>query len=254
MAPQKSTARPIVLDSSSTRGSKIRVAKKRHNLHYKSSPGLKRRNGLLNTAISARSAFMQMASRNSQESLLLRLPGEIRNIIWTYAVGGHLINIRDPYYRKRLSMKSGYHASPLSISAQSPLLHQYVSPTFKLPQVCRQIYCESSSLIYTQNCFAFGSLRAIDNWIKNRPLGQKRLVTSIDVPFEYMRLYYGSLRKFFREKFPSIKRIGVHSMVLYLSCGVHESEEKTMTRIADNIKMYEGQDIDVVCHGRIKSS
>lgn len=173
-------------------------------------------------------------------------------MIWTYAVGNHHIHIQDAYYGKRLHMTSGYRALPLYSSALDPLLCGFVRPTFQLPQVCRQIYCESSPLMYTKNRFSFDSLRATDGWIKSRPLGQKRLVTSINVPFQYMNLYYGGFRKPFNEKFPNIKQIGVPLMFLYLSRELDEKEQDTQNRIVFNIKEYEGQGVNVVYQSRIQ--
>jgi hypothetical protein len=100
--------------------------------------------------------------------------------------------------------------------------------------------------MYSLNNFAFDSYRTFDCWIKNRVIGQKRLITSIDVPYDYMRLYRMGHRKVFHKKFENIKRIGVDVYEPYFAhhkFGVPFNEAKNKTM--QEIKQKEGQDLQV---------
>jgi hypothetical protein len=103
--------------------------------------------------------------------------------------------------------------------------------------------------MYTLNNFSFDSFRTFDRWVKNRVIGQKRLVTSLDVPYEYMRLYRHGHRKLFRQKFPNIKRIGIDTYEPYFTyhkSGVPFQEAKNKT--VRDIKEKEGQNVEVDWH------
>lgn len=91
----------------------------------------------------------------------------------------------------------------------------WIVPNFTLPRVCRQIYVESAPFIYTNNTFTFDLLLTIDAWIKRLTHGQRRLVASIDVPPQYMRMYRSNRRKRFFRTFPNLERVGVSSCWQY---------------------------------------
>lgn len=138
----------------------------------------------------------------------------------------------------------------------------FVRPTFQLPRVCRQIYVESAPYIYTLNTFAFHSVATFDRWIKNRCLGQKRLIASLDVPRTYARLYRSGFCKSFRTKFPNISRIGIDNWTLF--CEYEEIRRspgnngraaldmwvEAKAKIIADIKNTEGQGVCIEWHGQ----
>ncbi|KAJ4296249.1 beta transducin [Kalmusia sp. IMI 367209] len=202
----------------------------------------KRKDGLLNTSISRKSKhLLEFAQRNSVTSPLLRLPPEIRNKIWEYALGGFQIDVRKTGGRKK-AVKLVYTTRP--VGTCYPLSKDYIKPTFHLHEVCRQMYFETSPLIYTLNTFGFSSVEAMDHWIKNRPTGQLRLVDSIDVPMDYLRLYNHGFRMTFRKEFPCIKRIGVDILL-------DETLDDSKERILKKMHECEGDDLIVECYRRL---
>jgi hypothetical protein len=135
---------------------------------------------------------LRSAKLNSVTSPLLRLPGEIRTKIWQYAIGYHQIDIG----HRRLEQ----------LCADEPARNVRPSnPATHFPRTCRQMYVETSPYIYTLNTFGFESVAVFDRWTKNRALGQRRLVASIDMPYDYMHLYRGGFGRTFRQKFENIK-------------------------------------------------
>lgn len=138
----------------------------------------------------------------------------------------------------------------------------FVRPTFQLPRVCRQVYLEASAYVYTENTFAFHDLASFDRWIKNRCIGQRRFVASLDIPRTYTRLYRSSLRKGFRLKFPNIKRIGIDNWTLFCDYDQTRRQPKAKGRspvemwaeakgkIVQEIRAREDADLIVEWHGR----
>ena len=189
------------------------------------------------------------AIRNSKESPLLQLPSEIRNRIWELALGFNHIDIREDIRQRSWPITSTVAIRPthVLIDKSRPLLpRSFVRPTFAAPKVCRQMYVEASRYMYTLNNFAFDNYRTFDCWIKNRVIGQRRLVTSIDVPYDYLRLYRTGHRQLFHKKFENIKRIGVDVFEPYFAhhtFGVPFIESKNKT--LQELKHKEGQDLQI---------
>ena len=87
---------------------------------------------------------------NTRNSALLRLPAEIRNMIWKFALGGYIVNID--------RVLEGGKRDPPKIRPMYPPNASNVdwkwSAIFKLPQVCRQVYAETATMVYQHNTFA----------------------------------------------------------------------------------------------------
>ncbi|KAF2831596.1 hypothetical protein CC86DRAFT_402107 [Ophiobolus disseminans] len=207
MAPQKPTSRSKLLSSYIFSGANTKIQKSKSKTQDTSKSGLKYRNGLLNASIPVRSSLMSIAKRNSNVSPLLRLPGEIRNKIWMYTLGYHNVNIGLRSCKRSWPIGHTLDVRPLHPASRFPRI--FLRPTFHLPEVCRQIYVESAAFTYTLNTFSFDSRKTFDRWVKARPLGQRELVTSVNVPYDYMHVYRHGFRRTFCEKFPNIARIGV---------------------------------------------
>ncbi|CAO2656692.1 Nn.00g054950.m01.CDS01 [Neocucurbitaria sp. VM-36] len=101
-------------------------------------------------------------------------------------------------------------------------------------------------MIYMLNTFGFNGHKALDHWTTKRAIGQRRLITRVDIPYDYMGLYRGGFRKKLREKFPDIERIGVDIMVPYFGQRLEENSlEKAKQRVINFVEKKEGEDIKV---------
>lgn len=101
------------------------------------------------------------AYENNQKNCpLLRLPAEIRQIIYVYTLGNLWITIHD---EKTVTYVARPIPSPLVIpigheSRRDPLEaveSQRQHNIFALPKACRQLYAECHLLVYSQNIFNF---------------------------------------------------------------------------------------------------
>jgi hypothetical protein len=162
-------------------------------------------------------------------------------------------------------VKLGYDARPEGLQDGSVIPRIFVKPAFALPRVCRQMYVETAATVYTLNTFTFTDLQTLDRFIKDRALGQRRLVTSIDVPFEYFRLYADDFRKLFRQTFPNVKRIGIHVQVALSTQRVipwtwslvrplKEPLADTKKRLESWAREKEGVDLEIDWHGGTSTS
>ncbi|KAH4935009.1 hypothetical protein HBI79_080080 [Parastagonospora nodorum] len=98
------------------------------------------KNGMLNVRPKGDEKALVSSNQNSQ---LLRLPAELRNRIWKYALGA--MEFR-PLYRS--SGKSSFQPKPSE-----------KKNAFALLRVCRQIYSETASLSFAVNSFSIRSHR-----------------------------------------------------------------------------------------------
>lgn len=101
------------------------------------------------------SADLPRIQKNATDSPLLRLPAEIRNTIFRYAVGGNKIRIeRAVVYR---TSKKWRENSNSLWHGRADHLHdrrfKAQGTAFHLPEVCRQIYAETATLGYATNIF-----------------------------------------------------------------------------------------------------
>ncbi|KAF1912418.1 hypothetical protein BDU57DRAFT_551267 [Ampelomyces quisqualis] len=84
--------------------------------------------------------------KSNQDSPLLRLPGELRNRIWEYVLGGRTL-------RPRLTPipRSPEQLFQIAQELREPLLG------FALLRTCRQVYMETALLPYKLNAYDFSS-------------------------------------------------------------------------------------------------
>jgi hypothetical protein len=167
----------------------------------------------------------------------LRLPPEIRNKIWRYAVGGLDIHIREIVFID--PVKLSYAARPVGA-------HTYHPPfAFHLHKVSRQVYVEVCPLIYALNTFAFDYVSVMDRWIRARPVGQMQLITSMNITSQYFWLYVHGYRKTFRKKFPHVKRIGICEWSYRIGRRMGETVEEAKERIVKLVHRREGDGVTV---------
>jgi hypothetical protein len=120
--------------------------------------------------------------------------------IWRFVLGGHTVEVST----------SGLYPHPRGIvHADRTLAYGWVTPSFSLPRVSRQLYLEASALIYTSNTFAFETASAFDGWSMRRVPGQRRMVVSVAVPDTEMRQYVAERRRLYTRTFPMLQRIVV---------------------------------------------
>ena len=117
--------------------------------------------------------------RNEAESSLLRLPAELRNKIYEYAVGGHVIELisskKKPHY-KMLSQANGHYTA-------------LANPTV-LSKICRQLHKETALLPYSLNTF-HGSLRRIHKFSKGLTKAQRKQIKILKIFFVRTDLFKG---------------------------------------------------------------
>ncbi|KAH7076994.1 hypothetical protein BKA63DRAFT_594656 [Paraphoma chrysanthemicola] len=215
MAPRKPSSLSKLPQSCTLLETCARATKKAPREGNATFKGLKRRDGLLNTAVSVRSEAMEIAKRNSIESPLLRLPAEIRTKVSKYALGYHRVEIGHRNHRRSWPIGPTLQVYPLHPASRIPRI--FVRPNFALPFVCRQAYAEASAFIYTHNTFSFDGRTSFDRWLKHRPL-------------DYWYPYWRGQRQAFWQKLPNIKRIGVDMTVaiygrMSLDSDIHMAQE-----------------------------
>lgn len=104
---------------------------------------------------------------------LLHLPGELRTKIFKYALGGMHIVHGD--FRGHSTWATVVHTtSGVSVSWQQGF-------RFTLPRVCRQVYSETATLVYSQNIFHFPSIRSFDYFFPPRKRAQIEAITTLVV-------------------------------------------------------------------------
>jgi hypothetical protein len=106
-----------------------------------------------------------MHTSSSQQAHLLRLPAELRNIIWGYALGSNTFDIHCwfSYSRERIITKV--------LNRQKNFL--------SLLRTCRQIYSEAHLLPYRFNGFRIRNEDAIIPWLNGLERSRLNTITEI---------------------------------------------------------------------------
>ena len=193
--------------------------------------------------------------RNAVESPLLRLPPEIRNRIFRYAMGGSVILVQShhPAFSSdtwRNTTASAWHGRATHLSAD----RQHNQGTaFHLPETCRQIYAETATLGYATNTFVchprpidLGILRLeTPRWYLERRAAQMSAITSIQA-FDYDVWEYLLCNESwtFRSRFPGLEEVFIPSWPRTIRVGRDlESQHK---HIRARINEKEGAGLRVV--------
>ncbi|EDU50964.1 hypothetical protein A1F94_007232 [Pyrenophora tritici-repentis] len=151
-------------------------------------------------------ATCPIAARNRGSSPLLQLPGELRVMIFTFALQGPGLQI--------------YTGSDGCLSADAAVLKARIcrgklnnslrsgDGVFSyttLSPVCRQIYDETCLLPYALNSFWFYSTDAMQAWISKRLPAQLRQVKEVKVPAYFESRYEFEQGYKFTSYFPMLK-------------------------------------------------
>ncbi|KAF2658257.1 hypothetical protein K491DRAFT_676507 [Lophiostoma macrostomum CBS 122681] len=128
------------------------------------------------------STFESMTEQK-QETTLLSLPGELRDSVWEFAVGGNLIHFGiDKPVRVLERTKDPYSSAAEPSTKSSHLL--------ALPLTYRQIYCESILTIYRTNTISFESEYDLLDWLEDRTNEQIISITDFQPSLITMWLGY----------------------------------------------------------------
>ncbi|EMD63226.1 hypothetical protein COCSADRAFT_161742 [Bipolaris sorokiniana ND90Pr] len=152
MAPQKPAANdtaPKAKKTPTDKQSKDKVVKRRARGYHTF------RNGMLNVTPKGGDV------KANQQSPLLRLPPEIRNMIWELVLAGRVCTLDYD--------KAGH------VSMSSPKAPTGIS----LLRVCRQIYAEAANIPLQQNTSSFSTCYNIHKWFVVLNKGQRNQVTSL---------------------------------------------------------------------------
>ena len=146
-------------------------------------------------------------SRNSTISRLLLLPAEIRNKIFAYALGGTRIHVTHTRvgrtYQYHITSKIYPLPDSLTVSSSGPASTE-VSDTYSvvafpwfrlhkhaLPLVCRQLYAEAATLVYTHNKFSFSNEQTMYAWHRKRQSISAQLYAVSSIIAGYLLLSSG---------------------------------------------------------------
>ncbi|CAI6233516.1 unnamed protein product [Periconia digitata] len=150
----------------------------------RTEPKAKRSRGtILTKKIANRSEQAKIYARNAAESPLLRLPAEIRLMIWKYALGGNTIMMNFTARHHNLSFSAdeeGGFFPPGRFSCLtfpdriSPFLKSSVGKASKgftlLNNVCRQLYKETALLPYELNSWACNDDKFFLRYVREKRL------------------------------------------------------------------------------------
>lgn len=182
-------------------------------------------------------------------------------MIWKLAVGGLRIQIlKKPIrqYRFQIITKPPIFELPAPDcdgrcgKVKTELAHFILmgnlvlaKPNFQLPMICRQMRSEISPFIYNLNTFTFSYKDTIDTWVKNRAPAQLRLITSVDLPAQYMQFYLTKRSMTLRTHFPNIERVGLDIYFVICERGLNETIECCQERLTKVVKESDGDGVKV---------
>jgi len=148
-------------------------------------------------------------NRNAVTSPLLRLPGELRNVIWVYASYVPAVEI------------GGKYSLPCRGRTLDQALQQRedsMRSAFYLPQVCRQIYVETASMAYALCTFIVSdsiivpriSLMILEIWRRRLPLAHANAITAIEMSEDMGSQYFKRDSKVtLKDTFPALELVKI---------------------------------------------
>ena len=122
---------------------------------------------------------MASSYEKKQKSPLLSLPGELRNKIYEYALGGNLIS---PFYLGDddtvFFLRSAQYGNPQDQSTEEAW-----AKLFNLSKVCRQLYQETKLLPYKLNVFNICLGGAFGSFLSQLKDVNKKAITTVSFGF-----------------------------------------------------------------------
>ncbi|KAF2636613.1 hypothetical protein P280DRAFT_510274 [Massarina eburnea CBS 473.64] len=119
--------------------------------------------------------------RNQLESPLLRLPAEIRSIVYEYTLGGYIFDYDDPidgsnnFYRQKNESRSARFFFDRSS------WNEQISKVNGLSSTCRQINAETRSLIFSLNIFTIEWTCCTGMMLNCLPLGAMDTIQTVEL-------------------------------------------------------------------------
>ncbi|KAL1603566.1 hypothetical protein SLS60_005154 [Paraconiothyrium brasiliense] len=136
-------------------------------------------NGLLDLSETP-AHLVEIVRRNATESPLLRLPAEIRNCIFKYALGGDTIEVA-----RTFDCDVPHHKESKAMPMCPQCRGYFDAVPFPLIQVCRMVYAETAILGYALNTFAFcdgfSGIRAMLKWVPKQLHAHIEVISSIRI-------------------------------------------------------------------------
>ncbi|KAJ4372367.1 hypothetical protein N0V83_004141 [Neocucurbitaria cava] len=119
----------------------------------------------------------QMYLSNQKNSPLLRLPGELRNRIYEYALGGHLVEPVCGLGRLETVKDCQLRYCPYESKKETD--YKPWDELLALTYVCRQVNQEGRLLVFEINTFQVRKRIAFDAWLLYLKDDQKQAITSV---------------------------------------------------------------------------
>ncbi|KAF1997467.1 hypothetical protein P154DRAFT_280843 [Amniculicola lignicola CBS 123094] len=147
---------------------------KRRLVKSATKPALSRlKTGLF--GVEPQGSVLRVSQNSSLKSPLLRLPAEIRNAIFKYAL------TRNSPFRvgkaTDLRLESRFLGGSVSNKKRDCL---------SLLSVCRQTYAETALLPFRANSFSFGSSHLLRGWIHAQPVAHRKAVANLELKLHYL--------------------------------------------------------------------
>ncbi|KAJ4287978.1 beta transducin [Kalmusia sp. IMI 367209] len=171
--------------------------------------------------------LVKVVKRNATKSPLLRLPQEIRNMIWDYAMTGNIVSIQEDAdetrvdaetWDKVLTIYKGQAVGVMGEDTPEEWLRipyrkrSHIHTAFHLPETCRQIYAETATLAYTRTIFLLDDsadrFRLVREWNSSLIPAHKEAIADISMSATSLEPYFTVSQDFiFRKFFPGLRRI-----------------------------------------------
>ncbi|KAF2636344.1 hypothetical protein P280DRAFT_522285 [Massarina eburnea CBS 473.64] len=187
--------------------------------------------------------LVEIVKRNSLKSPLLRLPAEIRQMIWNFATSGSKLAIIKLYHTHK-----GY-VYCLKTYGQRYQWGYRARMQFRLPEVCRQINSEMATLPYSNCIFAFPNFSGKDfhdikTWSSRLSKGHRNAITDVSISTKNYPSISLAPHKVDREEFKSLRTIFPAIQRVYLELG--ELEKIDPPYCQNRAKQMLGDDVKVV--------
>lgn len=125
-----------------------------------------------------------------QESLLFKLPGELRTKIYEYVFGTYRVNIFRSRVPNAESSKRQYCLRHTCLPPYHPKVHDLIPRTKSAPAIpsalvytCRDIYRETVLFLYSNTQFVFRSTKAINIFLKNTPIVAQNAIRHLELNY-----------------------------------------------------------------------
>lgn len=163
------------------------------------------------------------SAQSNADVPLLRLPAELRNRIWVFAMGGQQVILPSSPTQKgaavRLPAVTHLRVTHLIVRTVRALRFSHpVSLAFRLPEVSRQIYSETVLTAYSENTFIYDTAHwTYRNATTRLMIAQRRAIVSIEPDpqtFSTMVLPSRHHGNVWRKRLPNVRTIFVTALAL----------------------------------------